>query len=300
MSKINGFRIFQDNKSLLENIEKSTHSFDIDKLKEYSEYEPFNLIENAFDTGSKILKNFPSIGQENKNTINKVINKDIFDDIKALDISTHLEEVKPYLEEFKNKYNFPVLEDKDYTEFSEQLILFALMYSFNRDLILISHHRANTLYTESSKVPYIEDELNPRIDNFNHTGIILFNKFEVIDLIDIKDLNVLLDRENKFMFYPTKYKGMLLTAVNEFSYRYSYSISSFINVQSRCVNITSNKVFNLIWHIFVNFVLADTLPSKITFCKSCGAMIENTTKIRKLCNKCEDKSKNRKKVKKKK
>lgn len=298
MSNFSGFRVFQDNKSLVENVENAIHSFDIDKTKEYSEYEPFELIENAFDTGSKILKNFPNIGKIDKFSINKVINKNIFDDIKALHISQHLELIKPYIDEFQSKYDFPVLKEEDYVEFSEQLILFCLMYSFNRDLILISHNRVNYKFkSEKLKLKYIEDTLNKRIFYFNETGNILFKKFDELEEIDIDNKFIV---NNKIYFHLKKYKTMLLNSVNEFSYRYSYTISSFIDVNKRCVNFTSEKVFNLIWHIFVNFVLADTLPNKITFCDSCGKMIENNTKIRKICENCEDLSINRKNNKKKK
>lgn len=298
MSNFSGFRVFQDNKSLVENVENAIHAFDIDKMKEYAEYEPFELIENAFDSGSKILKNFPNIGQTDKLSINKVINKNIFDDIKALHISQHLELIKPYIEEFQNKYDFPVLKEADYVEFSEQLILFSLMYSFNRDLILISHNRVNYKFkSEKLKLKYIEDTLNKRIFYFNETGNILFKNFNELEEIDI-DNDFILD--NKIYFPLKKYKTMLLNAVNEFSYRYSYTISSFIDVKKRCINFTSEKVFNLIWHIFVNFVLADTLPKKITFCDTCGKMIECTTKIRENCENCENLSINRNKNKNKK
>lgn len=293
MSNFNGFRIFQDNKSLIENVENATHAFDINKMKEYSEYEPFELIENAFDTGCKILENFPNIGENDRLSINKVINKNIFDDIKALHISQHLELIKPYIEEFQNKYDFPVLKETNYVEFSEQLILFSLMYSFNRDLILISHNRVNYKFkSKKLKLKYIEDTLNKRIFYFNETGNILFKKFDELEEIDIDNKYII---NNKIYFHLKKYKTMLLNAVNEFSYRYSYTISSFIDVKKRCVNFTSEKVFNLIWHIFVNFVLADTLPKKISFCDSCGKMIENNTKIRKICENCENLSINRNK-----
>lgn len=295
MSSFNGFRIFQDNKSLIENVENATHAFDIDKMKEYSEYEPFELIENAFDTGSKILKKFPNIGKIDKFSINKVISKNIFDDIKALHISQHLELIKPYIEEFQNKYDFPVLKEEDYAEFSEQLILFSLMYSFNRDLILISHHRTNMLRTDDSRYKYVKEILNQRISNFNNTGKILFKNFENIVPIPLKESDETIDTKLPIHFSTKKYKSSLLKAVNEFSFKYSYTISSFIDVSKRCVCFTSKKVFNLIWHIFVNFVLADTLPGKITFCDSCGKMLENNTKIRKNCKNCEDLSINRKK-----
>lgn len=292
MSNFSGYRVFQDSKSFIENMENSIHSFGIDKMKEYSEYEPFELIENAFYTGSKILKTFPNIGQIDKLSINKVINKNIFNDIKALHISQHLELVKPYIEEFQNKYDFPVLKEEDYTEFSEQLILFSLMYSFNRDLILISHNRVNYKFkSEKLKLKYIEDTLNKRIYYFNETGNKLFKNFDELQEIDVDNEFIM---NNKIYFHLKKYKTMLLNSVNEFSYRYSYSISTLIDVSKRCVCFTSQKVFNLIWHIFVNFVLADTLPNKITFCDSCGKMIENTTKIRKICENCEDLSINRK------
>lgn len=300
MSSFNGFRLFQDNKSLIENVKKATHAFEIDKMKEYSEYEPFELIENAFDTGSKILKNFPNIGRLNSLSINKVINKDIFDDVKSLNISQHLEKVMPYIKEFQNKYSFPVLKEEDYVEFSEQLILFGLMYSFNRDLILISRHRTNMLKTDDSRYKYVTEILNPRIENFNNIGKILFKNFNTIYKIQLDTENEKIIDKIPICFHLKGCKGMLLNAVNEFSYKYSYTISSFIDVRKRCVCFTSEKVFNLIWHIFVNFVLADTLPEKITFCDSCGKMIENNTKIRNICKSCKNLSKNRKKTKKKK
>ena len=176
------------------------------------------------------------------------------------------------------------------------------MYSFNRDVVLISNHRTNQIKNEKNKYNYIEGKLNQRIFYFNEIGNILFKDFDELEEINVDDENIMRTDKNKtcIKFYLTHYKGMLLNAVNEFSYRYSYSISSFIDIQKRCVNITSDKVFNLIWHIFINFVLADVLPEKITFCNDCGAMIENTKKLRKLCVKCEDKSKNRKKSKNKK
>lgn len=300
MKNTSRFRIFQENKSLIENVQNAIHSFDIDKMKEYAEYKPFELIENAFDTGNKILKNFPNIGEENRNCFLKVINKDIFDDIKALDIDRHLDKIKPCIEEFKSYYDFSVLSEEDYAEFSEQLILFSLMYSFNRDLILISRHRTNILKSEDSQYKYVKETLNPRIHNFNNTGKILFKNFDVIHPIPINEADETINIDCPFYFSTKKYKTSLLKAVNEFSYRYSYSISSFIDISKRCVNITSDKVFNLIWHIFVNFILADVLPDKITFCDDCYCMIENNTKIRKLCEKCEDKAKNRKKSKNKK
>lgn len=286
------FRLFQGNTSLIENVQNSTKAFEVKKMPSYLEHEPLELLCNAYQLGIKIFKNFPELSENNVKYKNIVLKKDIFERIQTMAIEKKMDRIIPYIKEFEQKYLFQVLTPDEYVEFSKQIIIFSLLYSYNHYLILIKNNKANYLKREDSKIPYIEDKLNTYIDNLNNLGNILFEHFDEIHTISTDDLDYLLS--NKIQISTKKYKTLLLHAVNEFSSKFSYTISSFVDVKSRTVSFASDKVFNLIWHIFVNFVIADVLPEKITFCLDCGEMIENTTKNRKLCKKCQNKSRNRK------
>lgn len=285
MSKIAYYKFNQENNSEKKNIQELINAYGIEFGKKYLDYNSKKFLDNAFKLGNKIFSNLPL--KNNDNTICPIISKNIYKKIEELDIENNLDKIKKYIENFEKRYDFPKMQDEEYIEFSKQLMIFYLMYSYNRDFIIIHNHQLNNKKcknNEDERDFYIEDVLLPRINNFNlvrndlfETTGIDFDKFlESVDNNSEKD-------------YLKDFKTDLLNAVNEFSIDIDYSVTSFVDVEKQTLHITSNKVFFLIWHIFVNYVLANVLPEKISFCDYCFCMIENPTKLAHKCKKHKDK-----------
>lgn len=285
MSKISYYKLDEHSNSNKKNVKNLVNVYGIEFGKKFLDYNSKKLLDNAFKLGKKIFSQLPL--KNNDNIICPVIHKNIYKKIKELDVEGNLDKIKKYIGEFEQKYDFPKMTDEEYVEFSEQLMLFYLMYLYNRDYIIIYNHQLNNSKcknNEDEREYYLKEFLKPRIENFNSVRYDLFEE----DGIDIHTfLNYVNDKKENEYLSPLKTD--LLNAVNEFSADIAYSVTSFVDTEKQTLHITSSKVFFLIWHIFVNYVIANVLPEKISFCDYCFCMIENKTKLAHRCKKHKDK-----------
>jgi hypothetical protein len=282
MSKINYYKLDNNSNSNKKNIHNLVNVYGIEFGKKFLDYNTKKLLDNSFKLGKKLFSNLPL--KNTNNEICPIIRKDIYRKIEDIDVENNLDKVKKFVEEFEKKYNFPKMTDREYITFSKQLMMFYLMYTYNRDYIIIYNHQLNNYKcNEDSKQYYEEYILEPRIEKFNAVRKDLFND-KTIDYDIFKD-----KAQNKTeKEYLQPFKKDLLNAVNEFSISINYSVTSFVDPDKQTIHITSSNIFFLIWHIFVNYVLANVLPEKISFCDYCLCMIENKTKLAHRCRKHKD------------
>lgn len=262
----------------------NANSFDFDDNEKPQEYLITSFLEKVNKFGKKIL---PSIKIEKNNYRNNLyINEKLKKQLNNFKtIENNKNKILSCINEFNKLFNFPKLDENESIEFAKELAMLSLMYEFQKNLVCISHSQAHTYINEIKQSDYIIEKLDPMIDNLNEIGTKLFKEYDELltdDFLEYKNIKEI----RKFLL---PYKKRLLFAVNELSNDISYCISPKIDVQSRFVNVTSNKVFHLIWHIFVNYIVADVSPSKLTFCPSCGSLREQTTKSGIKCKKCKNK-----------
>lgn len=276
MSNINVFTLKTNNKIAY----KKADCFDFIETEEAHEYTVTGIIKNIQKFSKRIL---PSLEIKNKKYRNNLyINPKLLKELNKFDIKgANRSEVQSCISEFNKIYSFPELDENESIEFAKNLAILNLMYSFQRDLALLHYYKPQ----KCNDSEYIYGTIQPIINNINKTGQMLFTKYYDIteeDLSKCKNIK-------EIRKYLLPYKNKLLFTVNELSNEISYSIVSYIDIKSHCVNIISNKVFNLIWHIFVNYIVADVAPHKLSFCPICGSLRESTTKKGLKCKKCKDK-----------
>lgn len=254
-------------------------AFDFDDSETPHQYRITSILKKVDEFGKKILSHITIEANHYRN--NLYINKtELKPALNTFGITGKgKEEVQKYVDGFNESFHFPKLNEEESIEFAKELAILDLMFTFQKDLVILSN--PNKKNTDE----YIFETLRPTIADINTVGELLFieyNKISEENLLKCKEKE---DAEN----FLSSYKYKLLFAVNELSSTISYSISPRIDVKSRCVNITSKKVFHLLWHIFVNYIVADVTPSKITFCPYCGSLREQVTKLGLKCKKCRNK-----------
>lgn len=277
MSNSNTFTLITNNKIAYLNAK----SFDFDTDKNSDEHYVSDFFENVNKFGKKILPH--TTIQANHYRNNHYINdKELKRELNKFEIKGKgKEQVLDYISEFNAVYNFPKLNEEESIKFAKELAILSLMFDFQKNLVMISNTKACRTNVTTG---YIKDKLTPRIEELNNTGKLLFKKYKELkeeEFLKCKNIKEI----RKFL---SSYKNKLLYAVNELSNEIKYFIQPRIDVQSRCVNITSDKVFHLIWHIFVNYIVADVAPSKLSFCPICGSLREQTTKDGIKCKECKN------------
>lgn len=285
MSKISYYRLDGEEKSTLINSKKLIECFGIEYGKKFLDYNSKKFLDNSFKMGKTFISTLPLKNNED------LLYKDrppstIYNKVNQIDIEGNLDKIKQYIHKFEEKYNFPQMQEEEYIEFSKNLMIFYLMYCYNRDYIMIYQHQLHNkkhANNEDERIFYIEDVLKPRIQEFNSVRKDLFEK----DGIDFSTFLKKVEN-NEEKDYLKDFKNDLLYAVNDFSIDIKYNVTSFVDVEKQTLHITSSKIFFLIWHIFVNYVLANVLPEKISFCDYCFCMLENKTKLKHYCKKHKD------------
>lgn len=278
MSNENSFTLITNNKIAYLN----ANSFDFDTTENLLEFYITDIYKNVEKFGNKILDGLKIETNHHRN--NHYINdRQLKREINKFDIIGK-EQVLNCVKEFNKIYNFPELDEKEAMSFAKELAILSLMFAFQRDLVLVSYNKSYKYNNPNTQTDYIENTLRPRIENLNTTGKLLFKEYKELEEENLLKCNNIKEIR-KFL---SSYKSKLLYAVNELSNEIKYSIRPRIDVQSRCVNITSDKVFHLIWHIFVNYIVADVAPSKLNFCTICGTLREQTTKKGIKCKKCKN------------
>lgn len=258
--------------------------FDVENSENPSEYSLLGMTNDFIKTGEKI---FPNLSIHSKNLQKRYyLNEETQNMINEFDIN-NFKEVMSFLEDLSNKYQFPTLSQEEATEFAKCLATFSLLFSYHRNLALI----CGTLTKDLKDEQYITTTLKPRIINLNEISKMLFkNTFEV------NENKILKCKTNrKLCSYLLPYHNNLLMAVNEFTQKIDYSISSYIDIKRKATCPITQNVFHLVWYEFINYVVSDVVPSKIGFCSYCGKIRKYKTKDGNKCEKCKYKGRTNKK-----
>ena len=252
--------------------------FDVENSENPSEYSVLGMTNDFIKTGEKILSNL-SIHSKNLQK-RYYLNEETQNMINEFDIN-NFKEVKSFLEELFNKYQIPLLNQEKSTEFAKYLATLNLLFSYHRNLALI----CDTLTKDLKDEQFIEDTMKPRITNLNEIGKLLFK-----NLLEVNEDKILECKTNrKLCSYLLPYHNDLLRAVNEFTQKIHYSISSYIDIKRKTTCPITENVFYLIWYVFINYVVSNAKPSKILFCVHCGKIRKYKTKNGNKCEKCTNK-----------
>lgn len=214
---------------------------------------------------------------------------------------------------FFKKYGFPCTpvevenEDKhSYVTFIEfydieklvhQLIIFHLIYTFNSIYNVIYNNKLNSYFDKIKDLSddekgdfdvemtaYYTDILKPNINKFNKILKVLFRtsdeKIE-LNLSDTAGTIILKNYKPKvFSKNLEELYKKYIRVVNFYSYQFledkTYKIYTDINVEKNCLFYSSENLFCLIWHTFINSLLMHKSSDKIHYCEICNCILIQT------------------------
>ena len=306
MGKSQKIHIYQKNNCTCKyyelNLNKGFGAFDIGETTDLKEINMDELLFNAYKTGEKIFNNIKDLITETD------VNGNIIEQIEKLDLDTSVTKNIEHLEKWCGKYGFPTSPPlhsdnkailpytgvtlNDISTFSKHLMIFYLIYSFHLNLVFLYNDKID-YYIKKEDTVDLEDYINKfetKIDNINILGSLFIQHFEKLDLdtfIEKGEEQITIKKYKKErQEFIENLKIPYLKAVNNFSYNLKNSIISIVDIENNCIDISSENTFHLIWHIFMNYIVLDTKPSKICECKICHIeLIQTGTKKPTRCEK---------------
>lgn len=228
-------------------------------------------------------------------------------------VKENINEIAPIIIPFFKKYGFPCapvevendekhsyatfIQFHDIEKFVHQLIIFHLIYNFNSIYNLIYNNKLNSYFDKIKDLSDIEKEdfddemtayytniLKPNINKINEILKVLFKtseeKIELnlenstgdIILKKYKPKNFAEDLEELYKKY--------IKLVNFYSYQFlednTYKIYTDINVEKNCLFYSSENLFCLVWHTFINSLLMHKSNDKIHYCEICNRILIQT------------------------
>ena len=228
-------------------------------------------------------------------------------------VKENIHEISRIIIPFFKKYGFPCVpievgndEKHSYATFIEfynieklvhQLIIFHLIYTFNSIYNVIYNNELNLYFDKVKKLSDIEKEdfedemteyytsiLKPNINKINKIIRLLFKTSNEKIELNLSDTtgNIILKKYKPKVFSKNLeelYKKYI-QLVNFYSYQFledkTYKIYTDVNVERNCLFYSSENLFCLVWHTFINSLLVHKSNDKIHYCEICNCILIQT------------------------
>lgn len=221
--------------------------------------------------------------------------------------------IVPIIIPFFKKYGFPCTpveveneERHSYATFIEfydveklvhQLIIFHLIYTFNSIYNVIYNNKLNSYFDKIKDLSddekgdfdvemtaYYTDILKPNINKFNKILKVLFRTSEEKIELNLEnptgDIIFKKYKPKNFAKNLEELYEKYIKLVNSYSYQFledkTYKIYTDINVEKNCLFYSSENLFCLVWHTFINSLLMHKSNDKIHYCEICNCILIQT------------------------
>ena len=273
------------------NLKDGYASLDIGQTTDLREFNIDEILFDAYKSGEKLFDNIKKIIKETE------IDGDIIEKIEDLNINDSVARNIEYINEWCEKYGFPTstssnsnsiarysnnnMPINDISTFSKNLMIFYILYSFHLNFVFL--YNAKLEYYKSKDeidiLDYVENQFKVKLNNINILGPLFIKDFKKLNLnvfLEEKEMETIIKDKKQRLDFLDEFKLPYLKRVNEISYNLKNSIISIIDIENKVIDISSENIFHLIWHIFINYIILDTKPSKICECKICHTELIQT------------------------